>query len=173
MRVLFLDVDGVLNSDDWISRREAAIEAVGEAIRNGEPPPSKPTDLDADSRQFDPLAVLVLDEIITRSGAAIVISSTWRLLSPIPELVLLLMRKGFTHPTSVIGCTPADLGNRGNEIQAWLDTVGGVQSFAILDDDSDMGDLTPHLVKTSFQHGLLPEHVEKVLKLLGDENEAA
>jgi hypothetical protein len=55
---------------------------------------------------------------------------------------------------------------RGNEIQAWLDAVPVVKTFAILDDDSDMGHLLPFLVRTSGQTGLQPEHVEQAIKLL-------
>jgi hypothetical protein len=41
-----------------------------------------------------------------------------------------------------------------------------LDGFVILDDDSDMAWLQEHFVKTEHDTGLLPEHIEKVLKVL-------
>jgi hypothetical protein len=59
---------------------------------------------------------------------------------------------------------------RGQEIQAWLDGAPRygieVESFVILDDDSDMVHLADRLVKTSFETGLLDEHVDRAIAML-------
>jgi hypothetical protein len=62
---------------------------------------------------------------------------------------------------------------RGEEIQQWMGANGvKPEDIAILDDDSDMGDLTPRLVQTTFQYGLLDEHVEWAIRLLKGSNDA-
>ncbi|HUU87640.1 MAG TPA: HAD domain-containing protein [Candidatus Glassbacteria bacterium] len=147
MKVLFLDIDGVLNSETFMT--------------------SLPFCLEDDLRDnIDSQAVSVLNEIIEKSDSKIVISSTWRKIYPLPKIVEALENKGFKHSNKIIGCTPIyDVGVRGDEIQEWLDHMA-IDSFAILDDDSDMKNLKPHLVQTTWKEGLQPEHIERVLNIL-------
>ena len=83
-KILFLDIDGVLNSAKWYARQ-----------RNG---------LD-DLAHFDPTLVRRVDEIAGRTGAAVVISSAWRLSHPLDELRTLLRRAGLVR-APMIGETP-------------------------------------------------------------------
>jgi hypothetical protein len=150
MRVIFLDIDGVLNSVDWMMRG-------GSEIINYED----------GGTQLDPKAVTLLESIVKNSGAKVVISSTWRRMYGYEQVAVFLRRHGFTG--EVIGETPYfyEPGKvRGDEIQAWLDEHPEVKYFAILDDDSDMAHLMGRLVHTKYPHGLLPEHEPKILQLL-------
>lgn len=153
-KVLFLDFDGVLNSHAWIK-----------TDRRNDPL--------APDRGLDPAAVALVSEICERTGALVVISSTWRLFNE--DCAELLKRRGFTG--EVVGMTP-DLNTRtralwtsverGVEIQAWLDANGGADVIAILDDDADMAHLGPRLVQTGFARGLERHHVELVVAMLGE-----
>jgi len=72
----------------------------------------------------------------------------------------------------VIGMTPDKINCvrncRGKEIQAWLDDhYGDVDKFVIIDDDSDMGRLKNHLIKTLFADGIQDQHVRTIVSILG------
>ena len=123
--IIFLDVDGVLNSHQWWE---------SEARKGDE----RQAGLD---RHIDPQAVLQLQRICTLTGAHVVISSTWRF-GHLELLLKMLTRYGFTSP--VIGITDRGCSNcvRGNEIYRWLqDNVENYldfKSYVIIDDDGDM-----------------------------------
>lgn len=143
-RVLFLDFDGVLVHDNYVSESEGLVWG---------------------EHDMDPSAIARLGEICERAGAAVVISSSWRKNHGLDELRGMLERRGFRG--AVIGVTPSLQRDtegrrleRGHEIQAWLDENPHVLAFVILDDDDDMAHLRAFHVRTSMTHGLLPEHVE-------------
>ena len=125
---------------------------------------------------IDPEAVSLLNQLTDATGASIVVSSSWRrayLGQPqgLTRLIALLKdRHGIKAP--IIGMTPAKdnaLRNvRGKEIQAWLDCAPvTVDSFIIIDDDSDMGRLSNKLIKTTMVDGLRIDHVEEGIRRLG------
>jgi len=117
-------------------------------------------------RTLSTKAVELLNKLTEISGANIVISSSWRFTAPLIVIIDKLKEYGFRYPERVIGCT-ALLENRcrGDEIKLWLKQVP-VESFVILDDVDDMGNLFPNLVKTD--HVLLmQEHdVDKAIQIL-------
>lgn len=149
MRILFLDIDGVLNNHQTLKNRP----------------------------QLDPYCVGVLNAICYVTHCKIVISSTWRAFHTIEEIQRMLLESGFEYPTDIIDKTPdicdirtesgleiATSVPRGREIQKWLDEFGQhVTSFVIVDDDSDMEHLLPHLVKTSMLTGLTTDHAKKIV----------
>lgn len=158
--VLFLDVDGVLNSRDYMKNRRHITRPTGHAI--------------------DAVTVPRLNAVTDRTGAKIVISSSWRLGFELPRLADILKTHGVTG--EIVGKTPRlleEIGklddgspscrsrDRGHEIQAWLDEHPEVTAFAIVDDNSDMAHLKDRLVQTSWETGLLDEHVERLVEMLG------
>lgn len=149
MKIVFLDFDGVLNSHLYFAKHA---------------PPNRMLDIPVRDH-IDADAVALVDTLLARVGAHIVVSSTWRLTRSTGELYELLHAKGLKSGT-VVGKT-ADLRGapRGKEIRLWVDTHRP-ESFVILDDDSDMVELSPWLVKTSFGDGLQPEHIERAEAIL-------
>lgn len=156
MKVVFLDVDGVLNSTEFFTRNKSG-----------------------GSRAMDHLdrkAVRRLNTITNMTGAKVVVSSTWRLLRTLDELKFSLSKAGFIG--DIIGMTPDLLDapkedRRGLEILSWLKSneIFGVTSFVVLDDDSfDLGPVKDRLVKTKFASGLQDEHVGQAIALLGDKD---
>ena len=159
-RILFLDIDGVLNSSQHMGLRSECA-------------------LCEDLCWFDPKAVARLNTITDRTKAKIVVSSSWRVGRTVNDLREILEGHGVTG--AVIGATPKTfmtrddtelLGKstwsvRGEEIAWWLKSVPtSVRSFAIVDDDSDMADVAHRHVKTTWTNGLLDEHVERLISLL-------
>lgn len=151
VKIVFLDFDGVLNSHLYFAKHAA---------------PNRLLDIPARDH-IDPDAVTLLDQLLLRTGAHIVVSSTWRLTRDTSELYRLLVAKGLRHGT-VVGKT-ADLRGapRGKEIRLWVDTHRP-ESFVILDDDSDMAEMAPWLVKTSFGDGLQQDHVGRAVAILAE-----
>ena len=149
MKIIFLDFDGVLNSSRFFKEQT-------------------PKGVLIASPGLDPKAVEVLNEIIERSGAMVVVSSAWRIGSSVVRLRGTLGEVGFRG--KVRGLTPNfNTAERGREIQTWLDEDGkryGVSSFVIIDDMGYMGLLQDRLVQTDFETGLLPEHIGPALAQL-------
>ena len=144
MKIVFLDVDGVLNtSATW----------GGYGLHQP--------------------CVMALIRLIERTGAKIVVSSTWRL-HAYDMLIERLTEAGLPAGT-IIDRTPhliSEYGRvrgavpRGREIAAWLAGNPPVESFVILDDGDDMEHLTPHLIRTSMERGLTDGLVDRVAGIL-------
>ena len=139
-RILFLDFDGVLNSEQsahWCHKR---------GVENGGFSPRNP--------EFCPYSVNNLEYILKEyPDLKIVVSSAWRLGRTVEELQELLFKYANVPKDRVIDKTKT-LRNfsddRGYEIQDWLDR-NPTEKFCIVDDDSDMLHLLPKLVQTSWR----------------------
>jgi hypothetical protein len=88
------------------------------------------------------------------------------------ELCALLNEWGVT-PGHVLDRTgQTSLGDRrGDEIREWLKACNDrgryeIESFIILDDETDMLEFLPRLVKTSMDGGLTDAHVDLALEML-------
>lgn len=153
MKVIFLDIDGVLNS-------RAYIQQVGDLF-------------DDPKHQIDPLAVTRLNFLTKTTGAKIVVSSTWRLAfykEPNGLVLLQECMSGYGITGEVIGMTGNDAwgtDRRGQEIQDYLWNHPEIEKFVIIDDDSDMGNLLPYLIQTTFDEGLQNDHVDQAVAVLG------
>lgn len=136
-RVIFLDIDGVLAP---IHRWD----------RYGD---------------LDRACVAVLNEIVVRGEADVVVSSTWRYSRTVAELQAELDAAGFIG--RVVDTTPTDRvgAARGEEIAAWL-AANAVDGYVIIDDHTDMGQLRTHLLLTQPVHGLQPDHLRAALATL-------
>lgn len=145
MKLIFLDIDGVLNSQEFWARHVAA------GGRGG---------LDG----IDDLAVRRLNHLVVVSGAYVVISSYWRFYG-MEAIQIILTQKGATFRLSG-HTTYQRAATRGEEIAAYLADLEPTPSFVILDDDDDMGDLADHLIQTDHRVGLTDEDVTRALAIL-------
>lgn len=160
--IVFLDFDGVLNHVEWYR------------VRGPSPGFDGPWTAAHVRWCFDPATAPRVNRL-TAAGARIVVSSTWRK-GGLEEMRAILRLLGVTG--DVIDITP-DMSvksgsiyvnyarNRGAEIQAWLDANGNPGPIVILDDCDDMGPLLDRLVQTDDRTGLLDEHIERALAMLG------
>jgi hypothetical protein len=114
---------------------------------------------------LDPACIQILNEIVARGQADVVVSSTWRHGRTVAELQEMLEAHGFTG--RVVGKTPTGTpgADRADEIAAWLaeHAVGG---YVIIDDHLDMGELRSHLVQTQPAHGLRPADARRAIAVL-------
>ena len=147
MVILFLDIDGVLNSKNWYVKRYSLLH------RNW-------------VHEIDPSSLEILKGFIERNDIKIVISSTWRFLLTIEELKEVFNKIDSTFPDVIIGATPKDYGDiRGDEVNKWLEDFKYTGEYLIIDDDSDFHPGQP-LFQTSWETGIQLEHVHKMEEYL-------
>lgn len=161
MKVIFLDVDGVLNSEDdlMIYREKNGITGC----------------ILYDEVEDRPLKLL--KELVDKSGAKIVLSSTWRYGHARMKdkdifggtLYKKIVDRLKEYDMEIYDVTPRLFGKkRGDEIRDWLQhSTEKIERFVILDDDADMCEFVEtNLVKTTYKTGLTQEHVDKALEIL-------
>lgn len=160
MKVIFLDVDGVLNSEDDLLN-----------IQN--------EDMINPGREIFDRPLALLKSLVDATNAKIVISSSWRVGCAKcgresfygKELYETLKQRLADYNMAAIDVTPVinkPMVKRGDEIRKWLNsTEYEIESFVILDDEADMCEYnSTNLVQTSMKTGLLEEHVEMAKAIL-------
>jgi|GEM_PF-656584 len=168
-KIIFLDIDGVLNSRKWYYARSTIPK---EMFQHSDDRVNE-----NDLRELDLTALGLLCKLVINTGSKIVISSTWRMGKDPLYFRLLFNRRGIDFPRDVfIGCTPilSDVKNnqgeyitRGSEIQKWIDEHNFTGKYVIFDDDSDfLLTQMPHFIQTTYEEGLLYEHYYKALCIL-------
>ena len=164
-KILFLDIDGVLNTE---RQHDHCVEA-GEAY------------VDNFGYAYDPVAVANLKRIVDETEVDIVISSSWKFWG------LSTMQKLWASrelPGKVVDVTPNHVSDelllsvdlsimdmpagKGSEIKEWLDTKGNqVINYAILDDVPDMlPEQQSHFVQTDPRVGITKDDAEKIIEIL-------
>lgn len=164
MRVIFLDCDGVLNSQKFF-KEDGNVRTMSHGLSFG-------------ASQLDPKALALVDQLVEQSGAKIVISSSWRHLWDVPEIIAMFESRGFKNIDAIIGKTGnSTTDHRGTEVQEFLDLErerkevddqhDPITSYVILD-DTDQFDTNQrqNFVRTNPQVGLTPADVKRALNIL-------
>ena len=152
MKVIFLDIDGVLNSDEYIDK-------------------IKKLNVNTIKRKVSVNKISLLKKAVDATGARVVLTSSWRYRRDGTLLKGLLLKYGICADS-----TPFMDNKRGLEIKKYLLDNPDVEDFVILDDevfDSFDEELIKHLIKISdkngrgFGEGLLPKDVDRIIERLG------
>jgi len=153
VRVIFLDIDGVLNSHRTVESRYRL-----------------PTPIDADgdvrmAAKLDPIAIGLVNRLAVMADAKIVICSAWRIGSTLDGLKTLLGNAGLISER-IIGMTDTNLGLRGEQIARYLDKFSDIENYVWLDDD---GDCLPgqNLIQTKHEDGLAWRDYVAACKVFG------
>ena len=115
--IVFLDIDGVLNSHkhfkslDETRNSTKAEEELVFSIEKLYDPPCPESVIFNSLINIDPKAVEVFNEILAKSGAKVVISSSWRYLHPLEAIDRMLKFHGFVG--EVVGMTSTTLDSSG------------------------------------------------------------
>ena len=149
MNIIFLDVDGVLNSLSYLK----------ELCRNDKRPYS------GYDYPFDPRCMNNLKRLVEETDSYLVISSCWRM-HEIGKKILLSELKKYGLDTRVIGYTKILHKTRGEEIKEFIKILDENVHYIIIDDDSDFADLKEYLVKTNYQNGLTEKETDVAIKKL-------
>lgn len=148
MKVLFLDMDGVVNS------QEDQMKGLFKTVF-----------------PVEPYKAFLVGKIQLDTDCKVVLSSSWRSDPESVEqinkqLVPLLDITGHqprdpTLPPGIENC------QRGREIKEWLDNHPEVTQYAILDDENDMlPEQQDNFFKTTWAKGITPEIADNVIKHL-------
>ena len=153
MKIIFLDIDGVLNCVTTKERIPGSKLLLG----------------------MEDIKIRYLKEIVDRTDAKIVLTSTWKvdwfkddkdnngkygryLDSKFKEFDLLIYDKTDYH-----------IQDRGSEIYKYLNIHNDIDKWIVIDDyifkDYDE-DIRRHLVKTTFEEGLQRKHISEAIQLL-------
>jgi len=145
MKIIFLDIDGVLNNYNSYVKETRIV--------------------------WEKECVDRLNKITDKTGAKIVISSTWRF----QEHHVHAYENDMGIKGEIIDKTPRStniLSCRGDEIWLWLQEHPEVEKFVILDDSSDMRDMFKYLIQTNPEFGLTDSDVERVIERFNDTQES-
>lgn len=148
--VLFLDLDGVLNSGAYFDNK-AGVGVVVFAEQGG---------------LIDPGAVVHLNRICKQTGCIVVLSSSWRETTPLDRIERWLRAAGFAGSLAGKTATIGHGDRRHLEIEHWLDVNGawGRPHVAIDDDPGPRGKVT--WVVTNYAEGLNTEKADEAIRLL-------
>lgn len=143
-RIIFLDVDGVLNHSDcpeWVDTSEVLDKEIIERVKR----------------------------ICEKAGAKIVISSTWRKLDSPFRRVVREFGKLIIGTTPDLNVLSRSAHGRAQEILAWLKVNKQLDAdIVVIDDDDDAEVPGRPFVQTEFtKGGLTPELGNKVLEAFG------
>lgn len=167
-KYLFLDIDGVLNHDVWFTSL---------AYRNNQN--------NWRISMFDPICVERVNKILKETGAKLVVSSSWRDMTDLPEIftgIGLPAEFDVTpycdvifnlNPIRDIFSDDEDVRYwRGSEIKWWLDHNAKEEyTYCILDDDCDMlEEQLEYFVCTSNPEGLTDKLTVKAIEILNHGN---
>lgn len=158
MKVIFLDIDGVLNYTQWyVSDRN-------------------PGNLYGQEGDIDPLCSDRINTICRETGAKIVISSDWRLSWP---YCIDRLEKGGIDEGLIIDRTPEhmwiehctqeflDYTSRGSEVDDWLSQHPDCDRYVILDDRKDFTEeQQPNFIHVNSMRGLDDDDVKFAIQIL-------
>jgi len=158
MKIIFLDIDGVIcNRENWKSR----VDFEGETFC-----------------ELDKEAVALLNQLVEKTDAKIVVSSSWRGGSEETFTSLMFFLRSQGVVADILDMTPRLSGldsQRGDEIKMWLEKHSSmVDALVVLDDDNDMRGVETHHVWTltrvdteeMLKEGLTQVHVDKAIEIL-------
>jgi hypothetical protein len=154
VKVIFLDVDGVLNSNDYMDY----------TLKNN---------IKGILEDVDPQKIEMLKYALNITGAQIVVSSSWRNIRKFEDLKSLFLR----YDIKLDEKTPLIGNNRGLEIKEYLKEHNNIEQYLILDDemfDSFDEELISNLILTkedsndnSYGNGLQLKHIKQIIDRFG------
>jgi hypothetical protein len=161
-KIIFLDIDGVLNTDTFLESKVVTTGWGGRVI-------PKPIDM------IDPEKVEILNRIVAETGAVIVLSSSWRINPGAAETVDCLLANGLE--ARVVGATPdrvqvtgrfSGYCQRWEEIAKWIDDNKFKGNFVIFDDyeDASCPEFESNFFLTDEQVGLTDKIADAAIKVL-------
>lgn len=165
MKILFLDIDGVLNSAAFFGGRKWSDQIDKFQMADVK-------DISTWEGMLDPKALELLDDFLMGAGETfIVVSSSWREVHPVARLKQIFLGAGALPGTSKIAeriIDRTDVGRtRPAVIREWINRFAHeIDTWAALD-DMPLEGLTKNHVKTTWADGLQSHHIAQLREILG------
>lgn len=144
LKILFLDIDGVLNSDDFYNNQRENKKEWEEVTYP--------------LTEFDPKCIERLNRIVEETNAKIVISSDWRFTEGLENI---LFMAGLKKP--IFDTTPYYFGKRDKEIEIWLNNHDVIKYVIVDDNDFFTKEQHEHFIKISYLNGLTEEKAQEII----------
>lgn len=163
MKVIYLDVDGVLNHAET-----GILQSSGPIIQQ----------IDMENEQgiadvmIEPECMDVLNELVERSGAKLILSSSWFHVFGLEKTERILKLGGLKH--DLMDHTPRKLSSdRHHEISFSLSDYPEITSYVVIDDmpknwfyKHKSRVVQTYMEKEEGKGGLLPHHIDEALRIL-------
>ena len=165
MNYIFLDIDGVMNNRiDWMQKVDNKSEKF------------------SGHRMFCDEAWEMLSEVVQKTGAKVVLSSSWRIgfyeredgiiLNKNNPHAEMLMNYFYQYNIPLAGLTTKVYDLRGIQIQEYVqENFTKDDKWIVLDDEEfDIRDLIPkeQFIKTEFETGLQQHHCEQIIRYFNE-----
>jgi hypothetical protein len=164
MKVIFLDFDGVLNTESFLVHFFKIMEMC--SVKRPEAKQLRRVLIQDDyGNLFDPLCMNQLEWVLEMTDAKIVISSSWRNNG---IETMRSMWKDRQYKGEIYDVTPYFWGKmRGEEIAAWLSEHPEVTNYVILDDDTDMLESQKNnFLRCNDMYGITNEIAKRAVEIL-------
>lgn len=152
MKVIFLDIDGVLNSAEW----DRHVQSFSYGARFNS------------CYLLSQEMILRLQDAVFQTNAEIVLTSSWRASERAMDA---LKRQLSLYHLSIRDTTVIyAYGNRADEVKLWIESHPNVTSYVIVDDEDDGFTqnevLATHFVQTTYTHGLTCDKAVELIEIL-------
>lgn len=169
MKLLFLDIDGVLNHQEFYCRVYEDENGDIDKVKMQQWRDENPYPL----CEFDPIAVKRVVDVLNETGAKLVVSSSWRIgdngsLKNIFAKVGLPTEFEFT-PNLMYNFSSLKMEDvcRGDEIKKYMEDKD-VDAYVILDDDEDMlNEQQNSFIHCDFMVGFTENDKKRAIEILG------
>lgn len=170
MKVIFLDFDGVLNTDTFIDEQKLC-GALSNSIASF---------MYRRAEELDPKALARLFQIVHATDAKIVLVTTWKEWHSIADISTMMIEAGYLGVPPIIDATHRfdnkklrqvnrPILSRGEQVDQWLnETTESIEGYLIIDDSVDYSAYQKHkhMIMTDADLGLEEKHIKEAIEIL-------
>lgn len=151
--VLFLEIEGVLNSRNYLSENPDVIEQLHEA--------KNPADIEDPAKLFDPATIAVLNRIIEDVDPTVVLTASWRQHFTRGEIESFLRERGYEGRIDATIREGDQINPEKNELIMWSEQETDPDQFLVVDTRDLRGIQNLHRVDPST--GLTTEDADTII----------
>lgn len=124
-RVLFLELEGILNSETYFRKNPEVLDAL-RGVEN-------PGRIERPATLFDPEAAGVLDDVVAAVDPTVVLTSSWREYYSLSDFEGFLRERGYTGGLDAVIREGDQINPSKNELIMWCEDETAPDEFLVLD----------------------------------------